>query len=137
MYDNTIQRLRTFHIEFRSAPGTNSGIFLHTPLKPKDPATDCYELNIADSDNPFPSCSLVKRSQDRLATSIASDWQTYDVTVLGDKVIVNLDGVQVLEYSRTPKPLYRGHIGLQLNEGKVEFRNIKLKPLNATSSAER
>ncbi|HUG67991.1 MAG TPA: DUF1080 domain-containing protein [Pirellulaceae bacterium] len=119
------------HVEFRSAPGTNSGIFLHTPLKPKDPEVDCYELNIADSDNPFPSGSLVKRS--KAAGDFDSDgWQAYDVTVLADKVNVNLDGAQVLEYT-DPKPLRRGHIGLQLNQGKVEFRNIKLKPLNTTS----
>src|SRR5688572_13157075 len=33
--------------DFRAPAGTNSGIFLHTPLKPTDPAKDCYELNIA------------------------------------------------------------------------------------------
>jgi hypothetical protein len=120
-----------FHVEFRSAPGTNSGIFLHTPPNPKDPAVDCYELNIADSDNPFPTCSLVKRAKTP-GNFDSSDWQTYDVTVMGDNVIVNLDGAQVLDYT-DPKPLNRGHIGLQLNQGKVEFRNIKLKPLNTTS----
>ncbi|MBC8353342.1 MAG: DUF1080 domain-containing protein [Planctomycetes bacterium] len=119
------------HVEFRSAPGTNSGIFLHTPLKPKDPATDCYELNIADSDNPFPTCSLVKRSKTS-GNFDSSEWQKYDVTVLGDKVVVNLDGAQVLEYT-DPEPLHRGHIGLQLNQGKIEFRNIKLKPLGMLS----
>src|SRR5580658_4369542 len=33
-------------VEFRSSPQTNSGVFLRTPLKPTDPAKDCYELNI-------------------------------------------------------------------------------------------
>ena len=28
------------------------------------------------------------------------------------------------------QPLGRGRIGLQFNEGKVEFKNVKLKPLN-------
>ncbi|HRX77757.1 MAG TPA: DUF1080 domain-containing protein [Pirellulaceae bacterium] len=120
-----------FHVEFRSAAGTNSGIFLHTPLKPQDPGSDCYELNIADSDNPFPTCSLVKRAKAE-GNFDSNDWQAYDVTVSGDKVTVNLDGTQVLEYT-DPKPLRRGHIGLQLNQGKIEFRNIKLKPLNTTS----
>lgn len=120
-----------FHVEFRSAPGTNSGIFLHTPQQPKDPGTDCYELNIADSDNPFPTCSLVKRAKAE-GNFDSSDWQTYDVTVFGDKVTVNLDGALVLEYN-DPQPLRRGHIGLQLNQGKVEFRNIKLKPLGMVS----
>ncbi|MCA9119867.1 MAG: DUF1080 domain-containing protein [Planctomycetaceae bacterium] len=119
------------HVEFRSAPGTNSGIFLHTPLKPQDPGADCYELNIADSDNPFPTCSLVKRMKAE-GNFDSADWQTYDVTVLGGKVTINLDSKQILEYT-DPQPLRRGHIGLQLNQGKVEFRNIKLRPLSMTS----
>ena len=32
-----------------------------------------------------------------------------------------------------PAPLRRGHIGLQYNGGKAEFRNIKLKPLGLAS----
>ncbi len=35
------------HVEFKAAKRTNSGVFLRTPLKPTDPAKDCYELNIA------------------------------------------------------------------------------------------
>jgi hypothetical protein len=46
----------------------------------------------------------------------------------GGRVTVKIDGEQVLQYD-DPAPLGRGHIGLQLNEGKVAFRNIKLKPL--------
>jgi hypothetical protein len=51
------------HVEFRAPATTNSGIFLHTPLKPTDPATDCYELNIAPRDNPYPTGSLVERKK--------------------------------------------------------------------------
>ncbi len=114
-------------LEFRSAAGTNSGIFLQTSLRPQDPANDCYELNIADADNPFPTGSLVKR-QKVAGNYDSTDWQRYEITVLGDSITVNLDGKQVLQY-RDTKPLHRGLIGLQLNEGQVEFRDIKLKPL--------
>ncbi|HIA18703.1 MAG TPA: DUF1080 domain-containing protein [Planctomycetaceae bacterium] len=55
-------------------------------------------------------------------------WQRYEVTVLFDTITVVLDGQQILEY-RDPQPLRRGRIGLQLNEGQVAFRDIKLKPL--------
>ena len=47
------------HVEFKAPPTTNSGVFLRTPLEPKDPTKDCYEVNIAPSDNPFPTGSLV------------------------------------------------------------------------------
>ncbi len=114
-------------LDFRSAPGTNSGIFLRTPGVPTDPKSDCYELNIADSDNPFPSGSLVGRLKAE-GNFDSRDWQSYEVTVRGDRVTVVLDGRQVLDYA-DPSPVKRGHIGLQLNSGKVEFRNIRLKPL--------
>ena len=74
-------------VDFRSAAGTNSGIFLHTPPTPKDPSSDCYELNIADSDNPFPTGSLVKRAKAQ-GNFDSQDWQSYEVTVAGDRVVV-------------------------------------------------
>ena len=40
-------------VEFKAAEKTNSGVFLRTPLKPKDPAKDCFELNIAPKDRLF------------------------------------------------------------------------------------
>jgi hypothetical protein len=63
------------HAEFRTPESTNSGIFLRTPLAPTDPARDCYELNIAPKDNPFPTGSLVKRKKwtgNTLAANLAS-----------------------------------------------------------------
>jgi hypothetical protein len=116
--------------EFRAPAATNSGIFLHTPFKPTDPAKDCYELNIAPPDNPFPTCSLVKRAKAEGNFS-GEDWQAYEVTVAGENVKIAINGKMALEY-RDPQPLRRGHIGLQLNQGAVAFRNIKLKPLSTT-----
>jgi hypothetical protein len=42
------------HVEFKSPAATNSGVFLRTASSPTDPTKDCYELNIAPKDNPFP-----------------------------------------------------------------------------------
>ncbi len=131
LYNTTQFSDYVLKLEFRSAAKTNSGIFLHTPPRPTDPARDCYELNIADSDNPFPSGSLVRRSK-AAGNFDSSDWQAYEVTVAGPRITVKLDGRQVLEYV-DPAPLRRGHIALQLNQGRVEFRRIKLKPLDLAS----
>jgi hypothetical protein len=114
-------------VDFRAAKQTNSGIFLRTPAVPTDPATDCYELNIADDDNPFPTGGFVKR-QTSDGGHTTGDWQSYDVTARGGNFIVHLDGRSVLDYT-DPKPIGRGAIGLQLNSGPVEFRNVKLRPL--------
>src|SRR5262245_43147529 len=47
------------HVEFKADAKTNSGVFLRTPIKPTNPAGDCYELNIAPADNPFPTGGFV------------------------------------------------------------------------------
>jgi hypothetical protein len=119
------------HVEFQAAARTNSGIFLRTPLKPTDPARDCYELNIAPPDNPFPTGSLVGRQKATIAEGefpAADEWHSFDVVAEGGRIKVALDGQPVLDYSDA-KPVRSGHIGLQSREGSVAFRNVRLRPL--------
>jgi hypothetical protein len=117
-----------FKADFRHPAETNSGIFLRTPPKPTDAAGDCYELNIAtETVSPFPTGSFVKR-QKATVSAYSDDWHTFEVTADGGHFVVKLDGQQVLDYT-DPKPIAQGRIGLQFNKGRVEFRNIKLKPL--------
>jgi hypothetical protein len=115
-------------LEFKFESGTNSGVFLHTPLVPTDPEKDCYELNIAQPEvSPFPTGSFVKR-QKADGQFAPDEWHALDVELRGGQAVVRIDQQTVLEYA-DPRPLLRGRIGLQLNKGKVEFRAIRLKPL--------
>jgi hypothetical protein len=119
-------------VDSRNPSFTNSGVFLRTPAEPKDPATDCYELNIAaESVSPFPTGSFVKRKK-ALETPVREKWRSFHVKAEGGHFTVAVDGRQVLDYL-DPKPLGRGYIGLQYNTGAVEFRNVKLKPLGLKS----
>ncbi len=113
-------------VEYRASAETNSGLFLRTGVNPTDPAADCYELNIAPPDNPFPTGSLVARQKTEVEIK-EGDWNTLDVTVQGGKISVLHNGVAVLEYT-DEKPLPAGFIGLQHNSGEVAFRKILLKP---------
>ncbi len=115
-------------VDFLEKGATNSGVFLRTPAVPKNPATDCYELNIAPPDNPFPTGSFVQRQQVGKAPIKAIDWQHLHVTAEGGHFVVKLGGTAVLDYI-DKKPIRRGYIGLQFNTSGVAFRNIKLKPL--------
>ncbi len=119
-------------IDFRSPEQTNSGVFLRTSLQPKNVTSESYELNIAPPSNPFPTGGFVQRERAKGAEPKYDDWNTYDVVAEGGHFVVKLNGRQVLEYT-DPKPQPRGFIGLQLNEGRVEFRNIKLRPLGLKS----
>ncbi|MCA9216354.1 MAG: DUF1080 domain-containing protein [Planctomycetales bacterium] len=120
-----------FKVDFRATPTTNSGIFLRTSPKPQNVTRDCYELNIAPPDNPFPTGSFVGRQ--KVEGAGADDaWHTYEVRAEGGHWTVVLDGKEVLEYT-DPAPSGRGYIGLQHNSGQVEFKNVKLKPLGLQS----
>ena len=114
-------------LDFRSAATTNSGIFLRTSPKPENVTEACFELNIAPPDNPFPTGSLVQRAKVE-GKGGDDQWHQYEVTMNGNQVKIVLDGETVLEYE-DPKAVGRGFIGLQHNKGRVEFKNIKLKPL--------
>ncbi len=134
---NTTSRFADYvlKLDFRSAKGTNSGVFLRTDKQPKNPKEGCYELNIADfGTTPFATGSLVSRGERaKVPTNLDSeDWQSFEVTCKGRQITVKVDGREVLDYTEEldPKPPLIGHIGLQLNSGKVEFRNVKLKPLS-------
>jgi hypothetical protein len=117
--------------DFRAAKGANSGLFLRTPavVGMNDITTKCYELNIAPPDNPFPTGSFVGRQKGKQVPEKAGEWQSYEVILHGATAVVKLNGETVLEY-KDPHPTGRGFIGLQLNSGQVEFKNIKLKPLS-------
>ena len=132
-------------LEFRAPADTNSGVFLRTPTEPKDPARDCYELNIAPADNPFPTGSFVARqkaenpspspspergrgSEVRGGESDSDDWHTFKVVAWEGWITVELDGERVADYT-DKSPVRIGHIGLQSNRGPVAFRNIRLRPI--------
>jgi hypothetical protein len=117
-------------LDFRAAQGTNSGVFLRTAgvVGMDDIKTKCYELNIAPPDNPFPTGSFVGRQKAKEVPEKAGEWQSFHVMLDGPKATVKLNGEEILNYT-DPAPIGRGLIGLQLNSGQVEFKNIKLRPL--------
>ncbi len=119
-------------LDFRSEKGANSGVFLRTSPKPAEKNGRCYEVNIADwGTNDWPTGSIVHR---KLSETLhdSTDWQTFELMADGPNFSVKLDGQTIVEYT-DPKPLGRGFIGLQFRQGKIEFRNIRLKPLGAKS----
>ena len=150
------------HVEFKAPPSTNSGVFFRTPLAPTDPAKDCYELNIAPTDNPFPTASLVGRAKVSVEpeddTVVAPEglrrrhvggprqplnpwdgnWHAFDLVVEGAATRISLDDqllttVFIEDKASLPGS---GHIGLQFREGPVAFRNIRLREITETGNHE-
>ena len=127
-------------IDFRAEAETNSGVFLRTQPSPEDVTMDCIELNIAPPANPFPTGSLVQRLKlepaeldKQLGKFDPAQWHTYRIRMNGDKIAIGLDGKKILEYV-DDSGLRDGHISLQHNEGRVEFKNVRLRPLDGATS---
>lgn len=117
--------------DYRLSKGGNSGIFLRSLFVPKDPVTDCYELNMCDSHPAFPTGSLVGVVKPDRVIDGEEAWHTYHVVALGNKIEVKFDGQKVLSFTDTrPVARLKGVIGLQKNAGKAEYRNIYLRPLS-------
>lgn len=117
-------------LEFKGTDKTNSGVFLRTPATPVDPTKDCFELNIAPPDNPFPTGSLVGRAKvnEQVDEPEAGEWHTMHAMVDREHVQTWVNGQLSTDYMDTTG-LAAGLIGLQFREGTIRFRNIKVRPI--------
>jgi len=122
------------HVEFKVQKDGNSGVFLrgrkevqiydsHGKAKLDDTECGAIFQKVAPSTN---------------ACKPAGEWQTYDITIVGHKITVVLNGVTVIDGAEVEgvtgmqlddevgKP---GHLMLQGDEAPVWFRNVWIKPL--------
>lgn len=119
--------------EYRLEAGGNSGIFLRTIFDPQDVTLDCYELNMCDTHPEYPTGSIVGRQKVEMQPAGEGEWQSYRVRVEGNQIVAKLDGRIVMDFvdeSENRRDI--GFIGLQKNEGKIEFRTVSLRPLGTT-----
>ncbi len=116
-------------LEFKCPGDTNSGVFLRTSPEPKNPANDCYELNIAAAHNPFPTGSLVARKKaDPDQRIIQPGWNRMHLAARSNRITATINDVEIMDFV-DPRPLGKGYIGLQFNTGPIAFRNIHLRPI--------
>ncbi len=116
--------------EFRLGANANSGIFLRS-ARQGAPHETGYELQIWDQNKKFPTGSLVNHARAKKARLKPNVWHAYEVELSGDHFVVKLDGKKILDAHDSKSRI--GHLGLQANKDKIEFRNIKVKPLGLKS----
>ncbi|HYM11866.1 MAG TPA: DUF1080 domain-containing protein, partial [Bryobacterales bacterium] len=116
-------------LEFRTAADSNSGIFLRA-AREGAPNLTGYELQIYDQHPAgYNTGSLVNYAKASQATIVPGQWNSFEITAAGSHFVVLYNGKKVLDAAVSKHAV--GVIGLQYNRGrKVEFRNIKLRPLN-------
>ena len=131
----TTAQFSNFHLslEFMSDAATNSGIFIRTSPKPKSLKRDCFEVNIAPEENPFPTGGIVGVQKAAEPAPVKEgQWNLMEVVADEGRVTVKVNGSVVNELQTSAESPGRGFIGLQFNSGTIAFKNVFLKPLELT-----
>ncbi|MEC7264597.1 MAG: DUF1080 domain-containing protein [Bacteroidota bacterium] len=130
----TDQKFKDFklHVEFRYPKGSNSGIYLRGR----------YEVQIVDSEGLEPMDIYLGGVYGFLepnenASKPAGEWQTYDITLIGRRVTVTLNGKTVICDATIPgitggaidsKEGEPGPFMIQGDHGPIEYRSFVVTP---------
>ncbi|MCI0419052.1 MAG: DUF1080 domain-containing protein, partial [Acidobacteria bacterium] len=113
--------------DYRTGADGNSGLFLRS-TKDGQPHQTGYELQIFDAHKEYTTGSLVNHLKAKKVKPTPNQWHSYEVRAEGGLFLVKLDGKTLVKGKDNTHAV--GHIGLQYNKDKkIEFRNLKLKPL--------
>jgi hypothetical protein len=136
-------------LEFKIPEKGNSGVALRSPMK-GNPAYAGMEIQILDNEwhkvnykNLKPTqhtgsiYDVVPPSKD--VTKPVGEWNKYRIVAKGRQITIELNGATIVDANlddykdrfKDHPGLTRekGHLGLQSHDGRVEFRNIYVKPL--------
>ncbi len=120
------------HVEFKVPQGSNSGVYLRGR----------YEVQIADDFGSEPSSVLFAGiygflTPNVMAANPASEWQTYDITLIGRRVTVVANGMTVISEQNIPgitggaldsKEGEPGPFFIQGDHGPISFRKFVVTP---------
>ena len=136
-------------LEFKLPEKGNSGVALRSALT-GNPAHDAMEIQILDNEWHKINYKGLKPTQltgsiygvvppSKDVTKPIGEWNKYRITAKGRQVTVELNGTKIVDanlddykdHLKEHPGLQRekGHLGLQSHDGRVEFRNIYVKPL--------
>lgn len=131
-YLRTNRQFTNFQLraDFWGEKSTNSGVFLRCPAS--DSATinqrSCYEVNIFDPHETFPTGSVVDVRRIEGTPDTAGRWNSYEILADGPRLLVKMNGKVTVD-TRDGK-LTGGTIALQsFGSGLIKFRNVKIRPL--------
>ena len=114
-------------LEFWVDEPANSGIFIRCA----DPAmvTDrnSYEVNIYDTraDQTYRTGGIVHIAAPTSVINAGGQWNTYEISADGPRLLVTLNGTQVVDVEDTQ--FADGPIALQYGAGVVKFRNVRIR----------
>lgn len=138
------------HAEFLMGPGGNSGIGLRSrpidlnAVQTTRPSCYAYEIQLLDDAGSEPtsysSGSLYRYVPPRVNAMLpAGTWNTIDITCIGQRIRVVLNGQLIQDYDQASqaetkdKPL-KGYVCLQNHGHPVRFRNVWVRRLPTGSA---
>lgn len=127
------------HVEFKVSEGNgNSGVYLR----------DKYEVQIFNSYGKPAEDGGCGALYHRIAPAVnaskpAGEWQTYDITFIGQRLTVIHNGKKVLDNvdvgpmgtgAASKRPDGPGPLRLQGDHDSVSFRNVRIRPLSKSEA---
>jgi hypothetical protein len=145
-----------------STKHSNSGIFVRVADKPKDAwyaVHHGFEVQIEDAGDEYHGTGAIYSLSKSIARPVkpSGDWNTMEITLRGQQVLVAINGAQVNEFDpgtssmpertkdyepeRGPRPT-SGYIGLQNHDdvsqnSPVFFKEVSVRPLTALDKPKR
>jgi len=127
-----------FHVEWRFTPvegkkGYNSGIYVRNSAD----AAIWHQAQTGDAKGGYLfGDTLVQGATKRVNFSKdvkdgrvkpAGEWNTYEITCKGKEIRLWVNGGQTLSWKECEVP--KGYVGLEAERYRIEFRNVRVKPL--------
>ena len=137
----TLKRYKDFvlRLEFKLSRNCNSGVFVHAPLDARASRIG-MEVQLMDHKEPSVTPESLGAIYSVLPPRVyagrpTGEWNELEITCKGNRVVVNLNGQEVQNFTMDDHPLLKGrlsagYIGLQDHGVPVWFRNIRVKELN-------
>ena len=117
-------------LEFWVDTPANSGIFIRCSDPQSVNDRNSYEVNIYDTraDQTYRTGGIVHLAAPSAVINSGGQWNTYQITALGSRLVVNLNGTQTVD--TTDDQFTSGPIALQYGAGIVRFRNVRIRSLD-------
>jgi len=128
----TLNSYKDFQLraEFWSSDDANSGIFMRCQNPAVITDESCYEANIFDQrpDPSYATGAIVKVAKlTGPMVKAGGKWNTYDITLKGDQLVVLLNGQKTVDVRDTK--FKEGPVALQWGRGTIKWRKVEIKPL--------
>ena len=124
------------HVEFWADEEANSGIYYRCTSATELTNDTCYEANIFDKrpDQSGRTGAIVHIAKPLAIVDAGGKWNTYDLTVRGDHMVLVMNGMTTADGHDT-KRMGAGYVGLQRfdgvvkDKGTIKFRKAEIRPL--------